>query len=37
MGTWGTAIFSDDVAEDVRDEYKLLIAYEYSDEDATKW
>lgn len=36
MGTWGTAIFSDDVAEDVRDEYKLLIAYEYSDEDATK-
>lgn len=36
MGTWGTAIFSDDVAEDIRYEYKLLIAYNYSDENATK-
>ena len=36
MGTWGTAIFSDDIAEDIRYEYKLLIAYDYSDKDATK-
>jgi hypothetical protein len=25
MGVWGTAIFSDDIAADVRDEYKDLI------------
>lgn len=36
MGTWGTAIFSDDVADDVRYEYRLLIAYNYSDEKATE-
>lgn len=36
MGTWGTAIFSDDTAADVRDQYKMLVAYDYSDEEADK-
>lgn len=25
MGSWGTALFSDDVAQDVREEYKRLL------------
>jgi hypothetical protein len=36
MGTWGTAIFSDDVAVDVRDEFTDLIAEGLSKTAATK-
>ncbi|MFE0508277.1 hypothetical protein ACWF7H_29305 [Peribacillus butanolivorans] len=36
MATWGTAIFSDDFAEDVQLHYKDLIAEGYSSEEATK-
>ena len=35
MGTWGTAIFSDDTASDVRDEYRDLIGEGLSTEQAT--
>jgi hypothetical protein len=35
MGVWGTAIFSDDTANDVRDEYKNLIGDGLSTSDAT--
>lgn len=35
MGCWGTAIFSDDVACDIRDDYKELIGDGLSNEDAT--
>lgn len=35
MGAWGTAIFSDDVACDIRDDYKELIGEGLSNEDAT--
>lgn len=35
MGCWGTAIFSDDVACDIRDDYRELIGDGLSNEDAT--
>jgi hypothetical protein len=35
MGTWGTAIFSDDTASDVRDEFRDLIGEGLSTEQAT--
>jgi len=35
MGTWGTGLFSDDTACDVRDEYRDLIAAGASGEEAT--
>ena len=35
MGTWGTAIFSDDTASDVRDEFRDLIGKGLSAEQAT--
>jgi hypothetical protein len=35
MGTWGTAIFSDDTAGDVRDAYRALLADGYSGPKAT--
>jgi hypothetical protein len=36
MGTWGTDIFSDDLACDVRDEYRDLVANGLSGEQATQ-
>lgn len=36
MGTWGTAIFSDDLAADVRDDYKQLLSDGKSPEEATQ-
>ena len=36
MGTWGVAIFSDDLACDVRDEYRELVADGLSGADATE-
>lgn len=35
MGAWGTAIFSDDTAADVRDDFRRLIGDGLSPEDAT--
>jgi hypothetical protein len=35
MGTWGTALFSDDTACDVRDAYRALLADGYSGPKAT--
>lgn len=35
MGAWGTAIFSDDTASDVRDEFRDLIGEGLSTEQAT--
>ena len=35
MGTWETAIFSDDTASDVRDEFRDLIGEGLSTEQAT--
>jgi hypothetical protein len=35
MGAWGTAIFSDDTAEDVRGAYRTLLAEGYSGAKAT--
>ncbi|CAM3053028.1 hypothetical protein HAHI6034_12940 [Hathewaya histolytica] len=35
MGVWGTAIFSDDVADDIRSEYNRLLSVGASDEEAT--
>lgn len=35
MGAWGTAIFSDDFACDIREDYKELIGEGLSNEDAT--
>jgi len=34
MGAWGTAIFSDDLAEDVRSEYTALLSIGKSNEEA---
>ncbi|HEY2584379.1 MAG TPA: hypothetical protein VGI81_01290 [Tepidisphaeraceae bacterium] len=34
MGTWGTAIFADDTAADVRDDYRDMIASGMSDAEA---
>ena len=36
MGAWGTAIFADDTASDVRDEWRDAILDELSPEDATQ-
>src|SRR5579859_7734045 len=36
MGAWGTAIFSDDLAADVRVEFKKLIGDGLSTEEATR-
>lgn len=36
MGAWGTAIFSDDIASDVRDDFRDLIGEGLSPEAATK-
>lgn len=36
MGTWGTAIFSDDIAADVRDEFTAFIGEGLSGEEATE-
>jgi hypothetical protein len=35
MGTWGPAIFADDDAEDLRDEYRYILADAQSDSAAT--
>ena len=35
MGTWGTAIFSDDTASDVRDDYRELVGKGLSGTEAT--
>src|SRR5690349_13579978 len=35
MGTWGPAIFADDDAADLRDEYRLILAGAQSDSAAT--
>lgn len=35
MGTWGAAIFSDDTASDVRDQFRDLIGEGLSTEQAT--
>jgi hypothetical protein len=35
MGSWGPGIFSDDVASDVRDDWREAIAEGLSPEDAT--
>jgi len=34
MGTWGTSIFADDTAADVRDDYRDMVASGVSDADA---
>ncbi|RKS74133.1 hypothetical protein CLV35_2635 [Motilibacter peucedani] len=36
MGAWGPAIFSDDVATDVRDDYKALLEDQVPDDEATQ-
>ncbi|MDO9629975.1 MAG: hypothetical protein Q7I99_08755 [Acholeplasmataceae bacterium] len=36
MGAWGPKIYQDDVAQDVRDEYKELLKTGLSNEDATQ-
>src|SRR5215472_17803032 len=36
MGTWGPALFSDDVACDVRDDYRALIEDGVDDDEATR-
>ena len=36
MGAWGPAIFSDDTACDIRDDYRELIEDQVPDEDATQ-
>ena len=36
MGTWGTGIFSSDTAQDVREEYRALLAEGMMGSDATK-
>jgi len=36
MGAWGPALFSDDVACDVRDDYRALIEDGIDDDDATR-
>src|SRR5512146_2246457 len=36
MGVWGTGIFQDDTASDIRDEYKDLIGNGSSGADATR-
>ena len=36
MGTWGPAIFSNDLASDIKDDFKYKIAFDKSSELATK-
>ena len=36
MGAWGTEIFSDDLAQDIRGEYNVLLSIGKSDSDAEK-
>ncbi len=36
MGTWGTGLYSSDVACDVRDDYREMLVYHYTHEDAVK-
>lgn len=36
MGAWGTAIFSDDFACDLRDEYKDLVSLKFDDDEILK-
>jgi len=36
MGAWGPKLYQDDVAQDVRDEYKELLKIGLSNEEATK-
>lgn len=36
MGAWGSAIFSDDTAADLRDDWKDLLGEGLSPEEATK-
>ncbi len=36
MGTWGTAIFSDDLASDIREDFKEIIGEGKSPEEATE-
>lgn len=35
MGAWGTAIFSDDTASDIRSEYRALVEDQVPDQEAT--
>ncbi len=36
MGAWGTAIFSDDFAADLRDDFKVFIGDGLTSEEATE-
>lgn len=36
VGAWGTAIFSDDTASDIRDEYRELLEDQVPDDEATR-
>jgi hypothetical protein len=36
MGAWGPAIFSDDIAQDIRTEYKYLLMYRSDEESEQK-
>ena len=36
MGVWGPAIFSDDTASDIRNEYRELLEDQVPDEEATQ-
>ena len=36
MGTWGTDIFSDDVASDIRRRYRDLVGDGFSEQQATE-
>jgi len=36
VGIWGPGIFSDDVADDVREEYRELLGDDVPDEEATR-
>jgi hypothetical protein len=36
MGAWGTAVFSDDTASDIRGDYRALIEDHVPDDEATQ-
>jgi hypothetical protein len=36
MGTWGTGLFTDDIACDIRDEYRELLEDQVEDDEATR-
>lgn len=36
MGAWGPGIFSDDVAEDIRSDYRELLEDQVPDDEATR-